>query len=87
MKRHFIKKPVTASSNISTEFTTEEKDLIESQCYEAYDNYGDEYSADELAQIVWEHVEWLQEELEDISGNINAESVKQYAEDYIYNNF
>lgn len=73
---------IHASSN---GFTEAEIELIESQCDEAYENYQDDYSTSELAEVVWEHVEWLQDELdpEDLSGNLFKQSVIKYAEDYI----
>ena len=75
------------SNNHSYSFTEEEKELIESQCYEAWENYGDDSTIEELAEIVWEHVEWLQNDLEDVSGNMTRESVMQYADQYIWSNF
>ena len=88
---HDVCDPITSATNIyadhSTSFTEEEQELIESQCYEAWDNYRDDCSIEELAQVVWEHVEWLQNELEDVSGNITKQSVMQYAEQYISDNF
>ena len=75
------------SNNHSYSFTEEERELIESQCYEAWENYGNDCTIEELAQIVWEHVEWLQNDLEDVSGNITKQSVIQYAEQYISDNF
>lgn len=83
--------PITSATKILADdthaFTEEEQELIEGQCDEAWDNYRDEYTVEELAQVVWEHVEWLQNDLEDVSGNINKQSVIQYAEEYISNNF
>lgn len=88
---HDVCDPITSATNIyadnSTDFTEEEQQLIEGQCDEAWDNYGDEYSIEDLAQVVWEHVEWLQNDLEDVSGNITKQSVIQYAEQYISDNF
>ena len=75
------------SNNHSYSFTEEEKELIESQCYEAWENYGNDSTIEELAEIVWEHVEWLQNDLEDVSGNMTRESVMQYADQYIWSNF
>lgn len=82
-----MKRMIVSATSVSPDFTQEERDLIESMCYESWVNYKDERNVKELARIAWDHVEWLMEDVEDVSGNVNRESVIEYAEKYIHDNF
>ena len=81
-----MKKYIKSST---TQLTDDEKELIQGQCWEAYDNYLDEYSVKDMAEIVWEHVEWMKEEDDELdlsSGNLTRAKVIRYAKEYIENN-
>jgi len=82
---------VAATNNKLTEY---EMDLIEGQCAQALEEYSDEEDVNRLADIVWEHVEWLIEDRiadgdpqeGDISGNVNKRTVKQFAKKWFTDN-
>lgn len=87
-----MKRMIVAATN--NKLTQYEMDLIEGQCEQALEEYSDEEDVNELADIVWEHVEWLIEdriedgdpEEGDISGNVNKRTVKQFAKKWFNDN-
>ena len=87
-----MKRMIVAAAN--KKLTQYEMDLIEGQCEQTLEAYSDEADVNELADIVWEHVEWLIEDMiadgdpeeGDISGNVNKRTVKQFAKKWFNDN-